>query len=117
MKHFILIVIALLLVTATMNAGYLPTMRAGPQGTRSAMLKGPHDFTPTLVNTSPISTRSRPESMTTPSLWSREGSLLVLPRSPRSGCRHRAATLDPRVGHLEDVRPAVSEPELSRCER
>ncbi len=48
MKQTILIAIALLLVSATVSAQLqpLPTMSGGTQGTRSAMLKGPHDFTP-----------------------------------------------------------------------
>jgi len=50
MKHLLLVVIALLLVSAisygqTLNQP-LPTQTGGVQASRAAMLKGPHDFTP-----------------------------------------------------------------------
>jgi len=52
MKHLFFILIALLAVSV-MAFGQkqpLPTMPGGVQGTRSAMLKGPHDFTPDSGN-------------------------------------------------------------------
>ena len=48
MKHRLFILIALL-VLSVIGFGQkqpLPTMTGGTQGTRAAMLKGPHDFTP-----------------------------------------------------------------------
>lgn len=48
MKHLLLLVIALLVVSMAVEAQKqpLPTMSGGTQGLRSSMLKGPHDFTP-----------------------------------------------------------------------
>jgi predicted CXXCH cytochrome family protein len=48
MKQIFLVIVALLLVSALVYGQKqpLPTMTGGVQGTRAAMLKGPHDFTP-----------------------------------------------------------------------